>query len=145
MSPSCTSSFFTSLLYHSLCDLVFHFGKLLSSLFGPALVLFIHLLVLLFFSNFVYDYISLCVCFFFILGMVLSFFMSLLFLLLFVICISSWVFVMLFPFLSVCSLVFHLVVLLSFLFVHWYFFVFPTLCMIAFHCSFFFGVWCCLF
>ena len=31
---------------------------------------------------------------------------------------------------------FNLGVLLSFLFIHWYFFVFSTLCMIAFHCGF---------
>ena len=72
-------------------------------------------------------------------------FMSSLFLLLFVICGSLWFFVILFPFILACSLLFHLGVLLSFLFIHWYFFVFPTLCMIAFCCSFFFWVWCCLF
>ena len=34
------------------------------------------------------------------------------------------------------QLSFNLGVLLSFLFIHWYFLVFPTLCMIAFHCGF---------
>ena len=63
---------------------LFHFGMLLSFLFGHALVFFIHPLVLLFvFSLFLYDCISL---WFFPLGHAAVFFIHPLFLLLFVIC-----------------------------------------------------------
>ena len=57
--------------------------------------------------------------------------------------ILSWFLLSLFPFVLACCLLFCLGVLLSFLFIHWYFFVSPTLCMIAFYCVFSFWVLCC--
>ena len=119
----------------------FHFGMLFAFSFGCALVFFIHPLVLLCFPNFVYDCILLQ---FFSFGCGAVFFIHSLLLLLFVVCVSLQFFVILFPFVSVCCC---LLGGSSFiLFIHWYFFVFPPLCMIAFcRGCFFFWVWCFLF
>ena len=142
------------------CNFIsFHFSVLLSFLFGLALVFFIHHpLVLLCFPNFVYDCFSLW--FFPLFSMVLSFFMSLLFLLPFVICVSSRSFLVVFPFISVCCFLFlfghalvffiHPLVLLCFNFVYdcislWLFFLLGMVLSFLFiHCSFFFLSFACM-
>ena len=99
-------------------------------LLGHSVVFLIHPLVLLFASpKFVYDCILSCFSFLVML-IVASSFSCLHFMLV------SCNFI---PFILVCCLLFHLGVFLSFLSVHGYFFVFPTLCMIVFCCSFSFG------